>query len=75
MGGVVGGKRADLLVIGEKPTLLQEIAVRVQVLSHDVIVHAIAAVQVEHLVPGGLVVAACLHARLVPVIQYCLCLL
>ena len=68
-------KRADLLVVGEEAALLQEVAVRVELLGHDVVVHAVAAALVEHFVPGGLVVAAGLHARLVPLVQHCLRLL
>ena len=65
-------RRADLLVVGEEAALLQKVAVRVELLGHDVVVHAVAAGPVEHLVPGGLVVAAGLHARLVPLGQHCL---
>ena len=36
-------KRADLLVVGEEAALLQEVAVRVELLGHDVVVHAVAA--------------------------------
>ena len=41
--------KTDRLVIGEVPTSLQEVAVRVQLLGHDMVVHAVPALLVEHL--------------------------
>ena len=41
--------KTDRLVIGEVAASLQEVAVRVQLLGHDMIVYAVPALLVEHL--------------------------
>ena len=41
--------RADRLVVGKEAAGLQKVAVRVQLLGHDMVVHAVSAVRVEHL--------------------------